>query len=549
VPLLDLSVNPQSRIQIFLRVQAPFVVGLLYVVGAAVAVEASAVTRGLFLGGLAVGSVATLLTVLVPWEDLPRPFLLCVPVLDIVAVALLHAEVVPAFPAVSVVAIFPLLWAAYAFGVPGLLVAVAGSVFIVGYRFLVVGALPATLAEWINATTLPLVILGLSIVAFFAARRFRDFALALLRANQAQSRALEAAQDAETLVLGILDRVDAAVCFFDADGRLEVANTMANQMAEAVGFRLDAPPYSGENVLAADRATRIPPDEQLVPRALRGEVIRGHLAWVGPPEAQVAVLASANRLTRKNGSTRGTVVVVHDVTELADAIDVREQFLRTVSHELRTPLTGVIGFLSLVEDAIDPRDTKTRQYIEVVMRRADDLLARISDLVVATDDGLALRLTDLDLREILDAATRRAETLAESRAMTLEVACAADLRLRADSPRIVNAIAELVTNAVKFGAAGSRVMVHGEVAEGRARVSVSNEGPGMTHTEQRRVFDRFYRTPRARSSAIQGYGLGLTTVRSIVRAHDGCIGIESVPEARTTITVDLPVSGPGDAGA
>ena len=77
------------------------------------------------------------------------------------------------------------------------------------------------------------------------------------------------------------------------------------------------------------------------------------------------------------------------------------------------------------------------------------------------------------------------------------------------------------------------------------RLTVSNGGVGLSHAEQRRVFDRFYRTAHARSRAVQGYGLGLTRVRAIVNAHAGRVHIESDPGVRTTVTLELPVVVPG----
>ncbi|MDQ1123640.1 sensor histidine kinase [Microbacterium trichothecenolyticum] len=258
----------------------------------------------------------------------------------------------------------------------------------------------------------------------------------------------------------------------------------------------------------------------------------------------MATIASATPLRRNDGSVRGTVIIVHDVTEFVEAVEVREQFLRTASHELRTPLTSVTGFLSLIDDALDPHDTKVRQYIEVVMRRADDLLRRISDLVVATDDDRPLSLVDFDLREAVDAAALYVRALADVRGNQIEVSSVGPLPVRADRARIETAVTEVLTNAVKFGESGTRITLACGSDGEHTWVTVSNEGAGLTPAEQRRVFDRFYRTSHARAHAIQGYGLGLTTVRSIVSAHQGRISIDSAPGAGLTFTFDIPVNGP-----
>lgn len=543
MPVVEVR-SPRGRRAVFVRTQLPFLLGLVYVAVAVGILQPSLLETAVSIVGFSVGLVATVLAAFVPWERFSSRWLLSVAVLDVVAVALLRAEFVQVLPGATLLAVFPMVWAAYSFGGVGISLAVLGSAFIVAFRFVYVGSAPQSAAEWANTITLPLAIVAFALTAFLAARRLGVRESQLARAVRAQSEALAEARDAEALVSGILDTVTSGVAFYDGDGRLEVANAAAHELARAAGFRLDQPPYGGDNVLAADRVTPIPRDEQFVPRALRGELIRNHLAWLGPPEQQVAVLASSNQVRRRDGSVQGTVVVAHDVTGLADAIEVREQFLRTVSHELRTPLTGVTGFLALIDDAVGHEDPKLRQYVDVVNRRAADLLDRVTDLVAATGCDRDLRFAEVDIREIVDAAARRIAKLADARSTPVHVAHAARVQVRADRDRLEEAVAEILTNAVKFGEPESPVSVTCRAHEDRVRVAVSNEGVGLSHAEQRRVFDRFYRTAHARSRAVQGYGLGLTRVRAIVNAHAGHVHIESDPGERTTVTVELPVAAP-----
>ncbi|MDF2918888.1 HAMP domain-containing sensor histidine kinase [Microbacterium sp. NPDC086615] len=545
MPIFQATRTPEGRRALAAQTQLPFFFGLVYVAIVVLVVDPSILVMPISIVGFAVGVSATALAMLVPWERFAPVAMIAVAALDVVAVTLIRAEVTRVLPWVILLAIFPMVWAAYSFGWAGLALVVVGSIGMLVFRFVYAGASPQTFTEWANVTSLPLVILALAIMSFLAARRLGRRGHQLSLANRAQVEALAGARDAESLVIGILDTVAAGVAFYDEEGRLRVANAAAYEMARAAGFRLDELPYAGGNVLAGDRSTRIPPEEQFIPRALRGEVIRGHLAWLGPPEAQMAVLASSNQLRRPDGSVQGTVVVAHDVTELADAIEVREQFLRTVSHELRTPLTGVTGFLALIDDAVGHEDPKLRQYIDVVNRRAADLLDRVTDLVAATGCDRDLRFAEVDIREIVDAAARRIAKLADARSTPVQIARAERVQVRADRERLEEAVAEILTNAVKFGEPESPVSVTCRAHEDRVRVAVSNEGVGLSHAEQRRVFDRFYRTAHARSRAVQGYGLGLTRVRAIVNAHAGRVHIESDPGERTTVTLELPVVGPG----
>ncbi|MDF2990502.1 MAG: signal transduction histidine kinase [Microbacterium sp.] len=542
MPIVDLRRSPRGRRAAFAQTQLPFALGLVYVAVVVGIIDSSLLATTTSIVGFSLGVAATAMAGFVPWKKFSPTWLLIVVVLDVVAVALIRAEVVQVLPGATLLAVFPMVWASYSFGWAGISLAVVGSAFIVAFRFISTGSAPQTAAEWANTVTLPLAIVAFTVTAFLAARRLQRRERQLAQATRAQLKALSEAHDAEALVSGVLDTVTAGVAFFDADGRLKVANAAAHEIAEAAGFRLDEPPYAGADILGADRVTRIPIDEQFIPRALRGEVIRGHLAWLGPPEAQMAVLTSANQLRRQDGSVQGTVVVAYDVTELADAIEVREQFLRTVSHELRTPLTSVTGFLALIDEAVGDDDPKVRRYIDVVTRRADDLLDRITDLVSATGCDRDLRFGDVDLREIVDAAVRRIEKLADAKSASVQILSACRARIRADREQLENAIAEVLTNAVKFGETASRVEVSFCEQGERVQIAVANDGPGLSYGEQRRVFDRFYRTAHARSRAVQGFGLGLTRVRAIVNAHEGRVHIDSEPGGRTTVTLDLPVA-------
>lgn len=541
VPPLNIDDTLRGRLRLFVRAQLPFALGLACVVVAIAVASPDSLMDPVVLGGIAVALVATSAALLVPWERIPKSWTIVIAALDIVTVALVRAEILPVLPGATMLAIYPMLWAAYSFEWWGVALAVFGSALIVGLRFVYAGAAPQDAVAWTNAVMVPLAIVGLSVIAVVAARELRRYVQRLAEAHDAQTAALHEARDAESLVVGILETVDASVAFYDREGRVTVANAMARLMSQKLGFRLDATPYAGPGVFAADRTTPVPNDEQLIPRALRGEVIRSNLAWVGPPEAQVALLGSASPVRRQDGSVQGTVVVVLDVTELAEAIEVREEFLRTVAHELRTPLAGVTGFLALIEDAIDPADAKLHGYIEVVTRRTDDLMQRLADLTAATTCNEPIRLDDIDVRAVITAASCRVAALADASANTIEIAAAGAARALADPAKLEMVITELLTNAVKFGQPGRPITVSLADADDRVVIAVSHEGPGLTEAERRRVFDRFYRTPSARSRAIQGFGLGLTNVRAILLAHGGGIRIDSAPGQRTTFTIDLPV--------
>ncbi|MCY1718680.1 ATP-binding protein [Microbacterium sp. SL62] len=490
--------------------------------------------------GVALTVLATVAAIAVPWEKFAPSWMMTVAVVDIVAVALLRAELLPFVPAVSVLSVFPTMWLAYGFPWYGTVIAVVGAGFIASYRFAYVGTWPSTAIEWANVVTLPTFIVGVAVVIFLAARHLRQNSERLALAYQDQAAALDHAQDTEAVALGILNTVNAGVAFYDADGRFYVANPLAHGYAERAGFSLHDPPYVGPEVLADDRSTPVPFHSQLIPRALAGETITDHLEWWGPIDAQAALLTSSSQVRRRDGYVLGTVIVISDITELAEAIEVREQFLRTVSHELRTPMTSITGFLDLLEDAVPKDNATVRRYVEVITRRTNDLFDRVSNLLAASDTEKNLHVVDLDLAEVARAAARQVEPIASSRGIRIETECLGAGNAHADLQQLTVATVELLTNAVKFGNDHSHVTLTYGVIGADATIAVRNEGPGLTAAEQRRAFDRFYRTPYARAREIQGFGLGLTNVRAIAIAHQGSIRINSTPGLDATVTLQVP---------
>lgn len=540
MPLFEMEASPKGRLRVFGRTQLPFALGAVLIAVVAALVDLSLLERWPILTGFALTAVATCAAVAVPWERLHPSAMISIAVLDLVTVALLRAELAPSVPAVTILSFFPLLWLAYGFRWYGMAVAVIGAAFITSFQFVYISRWPSSPVEWANVVTFPVLILGVAVIVYIAANQLRRNSRRLADAARAQAESLRDAKDAEAIALGILNTVTAGVAFYDADGRLNVANTIARRMTEIAGFRLDTPPYSGENAFTADRITRIPDDEQIIPRALRGETIEDHLEWIGPPDSQVAIIASSGRVHREDGVLLGTVVVAYDVTELADAIEVREQFLRTVSHELRNPITSITGFLDLIDDAVDPADTKVHGYIDIVTRKTNDLLDRVRDLLAANDGAKSPNWTNNDTASLVGEAVERARSLADRNDVIVQVTGPDSLPVFADGEQLTIAITELLTNAIKFGDESAVVAIRYGLVGHRVTIAVTNPGHGITPAEQRRVFDRFYRAPFARAQAIQGFGLGLTNVRAIVAAHGGHIHIDSVHGAHTTFTLDVP---------
>jgi signal transduction histidine kinase len=539
--MFQLGDTPAGRFQVFLRAQLPLLAGAAFV-GIATAVVLPESYRSLILpAGLAVIVLASVALLLFPWERVNPSWLISVAITDIVGVTFMRTELISVVPSVGILVIFPILWLAYGFRREAVLVAVVAAGFISAFPFAYRGSWPANGVEWLNVIALPALVIGIALVVNFAALQLTRNAEKLAEASREQAVTLRRAIDNEILARNILDTVNAGVAFYSSDNELVLSNALARGMTRAVGFELDQPPYGGEQVLAADRKTTIPVDQQIIPRALRGELLEDHMEWLGPPDQQSAILASSRRVHREDGGLLGTVIMAYDITELASAISVREEFLGTVSHELRTPLTSVLGYLELIADELDSSaQPETLVYLQIVQRNMHTLADRISYMAGSADTALTLRTEDVDTVALVGACVQRAAEKARARGITLSSTATGEAHARIDGERIAQALDELIANAIKFSAPGGSVTVSLSADEDSVRVSVSDRGPGMTRSEQARVFDRFYRAPYARDQAVQGFGLGLFVVKNIMNAHGGHVTIEdSSPETGTTMTFTM----------
>lgn len=537
--------TPLTPGQLFARLQLPFIAGVLFMSStASLAVPALRASFPLLIGVvLAVAASAAFLWPRARW--LLTAWGVVIPLVDIVALAFVRAALLPYLPAVGMLCLIPFAWIALRFSWPALFVIFGGGVVVAGLPFVLGGEPVTTLLEFLNVITLPLVATGMSVGIHLAAIGFRRGRERVEAATRRLHATLEQSRDDELVLRTVLDTVNGAVAFYDADNRLVFANRAAEKLGDAAGFRFDTPPYAAPRVFRADRETPIPADQQIIPRALRGEVIKSQMQWLGEPGDQVAILASSRRVHRESGELLGTVVAAYDVTDLADAIEVREEFLTTVSHELRTPLTSVVGYTDEVVDILG--DEAERLGVDTALgaiaRNGEVLLERVSQLLTAGNKKIVLTPAVVDVTALVGETVEAILPFARQAGVAVEMESDDDVAAELDPRRIGQAVENVLTNAVKFTGRGGSVSVRVRRSDDdQVHISIADTGIGMTAEEKRRVFDRFYRSKAVRQNAVQGIGVGLSIVKSIVGAHRGEITVESEPGRGTTIVLCLPLT-------
>ena len=241
------------------------------------------------------------------------------------------------------------------------------------------------------------------------------------------------------------------------------------------------------------------------------------------------------------------------VLERADRL--KNELVSNVSHELRTPLSSIIGYLELLRAGeLGDLNEQQRRVLTTVSRNADRLALLIEDLLLLarTDAEPAAHPAPqpVALNRLIDDVRRTVVPLAESGRIDLEVGgvppAAAVLGRADDLERI---LFNLLSNAIKFTPRGGTVRIESEATSTTVTITVEDTGHGIDADDIPRLFDRFYRTTDASERAIQGTGLGLAVVKSLVDQHHGQIDIVSTPGCGTTVTLTLPRAAAPPAAA
>src|SRR5580693_6066146 len=231
-------------------------------------------------------------------------------------------------------------------------------------------------------------------------------------------------------------------------------------------------------------------------------------------------------------------------TELRDLNEARLRYLATVSHELRTPLTSVVSFAELLRSENPGFSAESGEYVDVIQRNAERLLRVVSDLLdlSSLEEGVArLDLRPTSVPGVARESVRSGWPVAAVDGVRLDISAQDGPDVRADENRLQQVLDNLISNAVKFTAAGGQVEVRASHDGTEWRVDVSDSGIGIPPAELKHLFDRFYRASNARQAAVPGTGLGLPTAKAITELLGGRIEVASVVGSGTTVTVYLPI--------
>ena len=275
----------------------------------------------------------------------------------------------------------------------------------------------------------------------------------------------------------------------------------------------------------------------------KAEPTTGEIVLRGDEQRFLQVTATALR----DAAARdlGMLVVLNDITQLRWLENIRRDFVANVSHELKTPITSIKGFVETLRDGALADPPQAERFLEIVGRHADRLNAIIEDLLSLsrleqTNQAAEISRPVVELNPIIEAAVLDCSARAAARQINVLASCSAGLFVEAKAPLLEQAIVNLLDNAVSYSNRLGTVWITAQGGEGEVRIDVRDEGIGIAPEHVSRIFERFYRTDRARDRASGGTGLGLAIVKHIVQIHGGQVDVTSKVGQGSTFSLRLP---------
>ncbi len=364
----------------------------------------------------------------------------------------------------------------------------------------------------------------------YGADELGTVARALDTSVQELGRRLEELSRDRARMEAILTGMVEGVLVVDRQGRLQLVNQAAQAMLH---IQSDA---AGHHYL---EVIRHPDITTQVGAALQGQMVEPRELPLGRDTTRLFIARTAPVSSSGGG---GAVVVLHDITDLRHADQMRRDFVANVSHELRTPLTAIRGYVEAIRD--DPDNaTSTPRFLDIIWRQTTRMQRLVADLLrLARLDARQepLERARIDIRHLFESVSADLAPSASEKGQRIVITVSNDCGdLQADPAKLHDVVRNLAENAVNYSQADTEIELSAARHGADCVLCVADRGPGIPADDLRRVFERFYRVDQSRARP-GGTGLGLAIVKHLVELHGGSVKAANRPEGGAIFTVTLP---------
>ena len=225
---------------------------------------------------------------------------------------------------------------------------------------------------------------------------------------------------------------------------------------------------------------------------------------------------------------------------------IRREFLHTMIHELKRPISTLKMCVSFIGNERMMQDEESKQRILASSHNELDNLtsyfSKLRDITFSDTEEIPLVKSRFALRGLMEECISK-QNIPSDKDVRMEIVAEGDLEIQADRMHLANIVCNLLENAIKYSIETVAIRIDYRMREdGMVQISVADNGIGVAKTDQRYVFDKFYRSESAKEKAIPGIGLGLSYVKLLVEAHGGRISLDSTEGEGTTFIIVIPQS-------
>ncbi|MFD5226629.1 sensor histidine kinase [Microbacterium sp. NPDC058342] len=342
----------------------------------------------------------------------------------------------------------------------------------------------------------------------------------------------ETSSSIPTGITEVLDGMDDAACVLDASGLVVATTRAAARFDIRTGSVLENTEL--RQLVRGVRASAISETETL--RISAGSALDPRLV-----SARASVVGA-----------RLTLLVIRDVTERERLDQMRTDFVSNTSHELKTPVASVSLLAEAIESAADDPD-QVRIFASRIMAEAGrlgQLTGRIMSLSRLQAAESLARIEPVAIDEVVTASIEAHTVQADSAGVELQRGGDRGVWVRGDAQVLVEAVGNLIANAILYSPSGSRVGIGVKTEGDVVEIAVTDQGIGIAEADRERIFERFYRADDARSRRTGGTGLGLSIVKHATQRHGGEVRLWSRPGRGSTFTMRLPrIDAPAAQGS
>ena len=296
------------------------------------------------------------------------------------------------------------------------------------------------------------------------------------------------------------------IVVFDSERRLQVLNTAAKRLITTVGSPMG---LAIETAIPIEKLHGlVPVQDQLDAKKVEFEHGTRFLKAQSTPLYNV-----------ETECLEGRLIIVEDVTQAKRLEMAQRDFVANVSHELRTPTTSIAGFAQMMLDDKDQLSDEHKMMLEAIHRNAVRLNNLFEDLLILSKveaDNGPLPMETVLLNGVVQECVDKQKVRADKKNIGFLVMVSDKLKVRSNRDALLHIVGNFVENAVKYSFEHQLVTVRAALRDGYVQLEVIDLGEGISPSDQKKIFERFFRVDKSRSRAVGGTGLGLAIVKTLL---------------------------------